>query len=384
MLNVYFDNASTTMPSDEARAAAAAAMAESWANPSSAHGPGRQAAVLLARSREAVGEALGADPGEIYFTSGGTEGDNWALRSGAFLGRHRGRHIITSRTEHAAVLDTARYLGTQGWEVTYLDPDKTGAVPLEALASALREDTVLVSLMLVNNETGAVNPVARASELIREKSPAAVFHVDAVQAFLKIPFTPKKLGADLVTVSSHKIHGPKGAGALYIRRGLRLPAMVTGGGQEGSLRPGTEAMPAIAGFAAAAREGKANMAENMARVTAVRDRVRELVSEYLPEAVFIGGGSPHILSLSLPGYRSEVLMSWLDGAGICVSRSSACKRGARSHVLEAMGLRSDVIDGAIRLSFSGYNTLREAEYFAKTLQEAAMRLRTTVKRGGKR
>lgn len=374
-MTVYFDNAATTAVCPEAAEAAARAMTEFYGNPSSGHTLGREAARSLRESRERVALALGAQPSEVYFTSGGTEGDNWALRGAARLMRHRRRHIITSAAEHEAVLSTAKALEGEGWEVTYLTPDHTGAVRVDDVLRNLRDDTALVSLMLVNNETGAVTPIREIASLVHSKNPDAIVHTDAVQAFLKTRFSVKNLGVDLLTVSSHKIHGPKGAGALYIRRGLRLPPIITGGGQEGGLRPGTEAMPAIVGFGVAAELGRGRIAESEQRVQNLREHLTVGLKAKFPELLILGGGSPYILSISLPGQRSEVLMNYLDAEGICVSKSSACRRGARSHVLEAMGLEPEIIDGAIRLSFSRYNTEEEADIFIDALRRAADSLR---------
>lgn len=352
-------------------------MREDFGNPSSGHQIGRQAAKKLREAREYVAAALGAKPEEVYFTSGGTEGDNWAIRGAARLMRHTGKHLITGANEHDAVRQTVRALESEGWEATFLRPDSTGRIPVEAVMDALRDDTALVSLMLVNNETGSVNPIAEIADAIHYAGSKALVHTDAVQGLLKVPFTPKKLGADLVTVSSHKIHGPKGVGALYIRSGLRLGGLLTGGKQEDGLRAGTEAMPAICGFGAAARVGKEHFSENAAKIRAVKDYTAERLQAAIPGLRTIGeSDAPHILNISLVGYRSEVLMNWLDRAGICVSKSSACRRGARSHVLESMNLPAEVIDGAIRLSFSRYNTVEEADYFVATLKSAADSLRT--------
>ena len=375
-MTVYFDNAATTQVCPEAIKASVSAMGEFYGNPSSGYVLGRQASEKLSEARERVAGALGAEMEEVHFTSGGTEGDNWAVRSSMFLMRHKGRHIITTAYEHDAVRQTVKALEAAGAEVTWLFPESDGRVSAGAVKDALRDDTVFISVMLVNNETGAINPIREIANAIREQGSAAILHTDAVQGFLKVPFTPKKLGADLVTISSHKIHGPKGAGALYIRKGLRLPPMITGGGQESGLRPGTEAMPALLGFGAAAAAGRALMKESIETMGSVREYTEALLQAALPDCrILCEGGAPHILSISLPGWRSEVLMNYLDAAGICVSKSSACKKGARSHVLETIKLPADVIDGAIRVSFSRYNTLQEAEYFIKTLTEATERLK---------
>lgn len=346
-----------------------------YGNPSSGHSLGRGAKAVLDGARKSVAAALGARPEEIVFTSGGTESDNWALISAAEAGMHRGKHIISTAIEHDAVLKTLEQLKHRGFEVTLLKPDKSGYISVSEVENALREDTVLVSVMMVNNEVGSVMPVADIARMLRARKSAALLHTDAVQGFLKIPFSAAKLGADLISVSSHKIHGPKGAGALYIRSGTKLKPLLFGGGQENGLRSGTEAIPAIAGFGAAAEDGSANMERNTAQMAAVRSRTAELLRERVPEVQFIGSGAaPHILCISLPGHRSEVMLNFLDSRGICVSRGSACKKGRRSHVLESMGLPPKVIDGAVRLSFSEYNTEEEAEWFAEQFAEAARTL----------
>ena len=377
MKTVYFDNAASTVVRKESAEAAYRAMVEDYGNPSSTHMPGRKAAAVLASARESVGLALGAAPDEIYFTSGGTESCNWAVSRAASSLSRKGRHVISSSIEHDAVAEPLKALADGGWDVTYLAPDTTGSIPASAFAAALRDDTVFASIMLVNNETGAVNPIGEYADALRKRKSSALLHVDAVQGLCKIPFTVKSLGADLVSVSGHKIHGPKGVGALYIKSGVNLPALILGGGHERGKRSGTEPMPAIAGFGAAARLGAAEREETASHVRAVREYIVHAVASELPDAVAIGENcSPFILSLSLPGHRSEVLMSFLEGEGVYVSKSAACKKGARSRALEAMGLKNPVIDGAIRLSFSKYSTVEEADIFVKALKRASARLLT--------
>ena len=247
----YFDNAATTPVRPEAVQAAVEAMTQGWGNPSSRYALGTQAAEAVKNHRAQVAAGLGCRPEELFFTSCGSEGDNWAIQGAVELGRRTGKHIITTAYEHAAVLEPCKALERQGYEVTYLQPDRAGNISLDDLEGALRPDTVLVSMMLVNNELGTVLPVAQAAKLVHQKTKALV-HCDAVQGFLKVPFTPKELGVDLLTVSGHKIHAPKGIGALYIRGGLKFPPMIRGGGQENGLRSGTEATAQIAAFAAAA------------------------------------------------------------------------------------------------------------------------------------
>ena len=377
-MTVYFDNAATTKVSKEAADAVYFAMTECFGNPSSTHTFGREAQKLLSDARRSVASAIGAKPETVYFTSGGTESDNIAVLASAELMKHRGKHVITTAVEHDAVLKSMGELEKQGFEVEYLKPDRDGCIKAEEFENALREDTVLVSIMLVNNETGSVFPVGDIAKILKRKGSQAILHTDAVQGFLELPFTVKQLGADIVSLSAHKVHGPKGVGALCVRDGLRLPARAFGGGQESGLRPGTEAMPLIAGFGAAAKAGFENRDRDIARKQEIRDFLRDELAARIPEALFIGGGAPHILSLSLPGYKSEVLLNWLDSRGIFVSKGSACRKGRRSHVLSAMGISEDIIDGALRLSFSAGNTREEAAYFVDSLLKAKSELYKTL------
>ena len=370
---IYLDNAATTRPCPAAAEAVAQAMTQLWGNPSAGHAPGREARAALEKARQQVLRAMGsgAEEGSLTFTSGGTEADNLALKCAARKQLHRGRHSLSSRVEHDAVLKSLEDLKGRGFEVTLLDPDPSGRISPEAVGEALRPDTVLVSLMLVNNETGGVTDIPGIAKLLRERGSCAILHTDAVQAFLKLPFTPRTLGADLITLSAHKICGPKGAGALWSRSGLRLPPLLHGGGQEEGLRSGTEPMPAILGFGAAA-EAMCGHKDLTARCSALRDILRE----ELPGALFPGekeACAPHICSLSFPGARAEVLQSFLDSRGICVSRGSACARGRRSHVLEALGLPAPVIDGTLRVSFGPENTPEEVREFCAVLREGVSR-----------
>ena len=369
-MDIYLDNAATTRVCPEAADMAYRVMTEQYGNPSSTHARGREAKKLLDAARRELALCLGCQPKELAFTSCGSEADNWALLSGAWAASARGGHVISSMAEHDAVRKSLDELERRGYEVTRLPPDPSGAVPVQAVLDALRPDTVLVSLMLVNNETGAVNDIPGLARALKKTAPKVLLHCDAVQGFLKVPFTVKSLGADMVTISGHKIHAPKGIGALYIRSGLHLRPLILGGSQEDGRRAGTEAMPAICAFGEAARLGRALMAESTERMAGLRQRaVSRLLAEN-PGLVVIGGGAPHILCVSLPGYRSEVLMSVLESRGISVSKSSACKKGGRSHVLEAMGLPAPVIDGALRLGLSRYTTAEELDAFCLCLREA--------------
>ncbi len=366
----YLDNAATTKVCDEAAQAALTAMTENYGNPSSTHTKGREANRLLEKARKQVSAALGCTPGELIFTSCGSESDNWAIINGAEAMRRRGKHIISSAVEHDAVRRSLDELESRGFEVTRLAPDEKGGVSLDSVVSALRDDTILVSLMLVNNETGAVTDISSIARAVKKACPAALVHTDAVQGFMKVPFSAKTLGADMISISGHKIHAPKGIGALYIKNGVKLKPFIVGGSQETGRRAGTEAMPQIAAFGAACEIAQAGMAENIARMQSLRERAVQRLSREIPELVLIGGGSPHILSISLPGWRSEVLMNYLEAKEVYVSRSSACKKGGRSHVLEAMGLSSRVIDGAIRIGLSRFTTEEDIDALCSALKEA--------------
>ncbi len=361
---IYLDNAATTQPCPEAVEAVKKAMTDCWGNPSASYSCGREARMALETARFQVASALGANPMEIIFTSGGTEADNHAILCGARRQKRYGSHIISSLTEHDAVLEPLKQLSSDGFDVTLLSPDENGRISVASVENALRDDTSFISLMLVNNETGAINPIPEISRLIRGRN--ILLHCDCVQAMRNVPFTVRSLGADLISVSSHKINGPKGAGALWVKNSARLTPFIFGGGQEGGLRSGTEAVPAIAGFgAAAARPG-----------AGVNPRLRELIRESFPDAVVISGSegfSSHIFMFSLPGCKAEVLTNWLDSIGIFVSRGSACAKGRRSHVLAAMGLPADVIDGAIRVSFSPENTEADVLTFCSELRAAKER-----------
>lgn len=370
----YLDNSATTRVCPEAAEAALKAMTETYGNPSSTHTKGREAKQLLDKSRRQVADALGCTVQELVFTSCGSESDNWAILNGAELMHRRGKHVISSMVEHDAVLKSLEELERRGFEVTRLRPDSTGAISVESVLEALRSDTILVSLMLVNNETGEVTDIAAIAKAMKKAASQALLHTDAVQAFMKLPFTAKSLGADMISISGHKIHAPKGIGALYIKNGIKLKPYILGGSQESGRRAGTEAMSQIAAFGAACAVAKAGFKENTERMAYLRQLAVEELSRDLPELRVIGGGAPHILSISLPGWRSEVLMNYMEAREIYVSKSSACKKGGRSHVLEAMGLEPRVIDGAIRIGLSRFNTEEDIYALCQTLKEARSNL----------
>ena len=369
-MSIDLDNAATTQVCPEAVQAAMEAMTLHYGNPSSTHAKGREAKKLLEGSRGQVAALLGCAPKEVVFTSCGSESDNWALLAGAESMKRRGKHIISSAVEHDAIRRTLDELEGRGYTVTRLKPDRSGAIPAEAVREALLPDTILVSLMLVNNETGAVTDIAAVSRLLKEAGSPALLHTDAVQAFGKLPFTAKGLGADLISVSGHKLHAPKGIGALYIREGLRLKPFLLGGGQEEGRRAGTEALPQIAAFGTACALARAGLAENAARMAALKRSCLERLAAAIPELRYVESAAPHILNLSLPGFRSEVLMNYLEAREIYVSKSSACKKGARSHVLEAVGLDARTIDGAIRVGLSRYSTREDIDALCEGLLAA--------------
>ncbi|MCD7755597.1 MAG: cysteine desulfurase [Firmicutes bacterium] len=366
---IYLDNSATTKPCKAAVAAMTKALTESWANPSALYGFGFEAAAALREARRKTAAALGAESDRVFFTSGGTEADNWAILGTIRRMGKRGKHIVTTAIEHDAVLNSMKFLEGQGFSVTYLAPDAKGNVSVEALKGALRKNTILVSIMMVNNEVGSVMPISAMARLTHKLCPDAIFHTDAVQGFLKLPFSARSLGADLITVSSHKIHGPKGAGALYISPRLKsFPPLILGGGQEGGMRSGTEATPAIMGFAAACEAMSATFREDISREKALLDGLVERLSHL--EGVTVNGAheAPHILSLSVPGVPTQNSINLLQDAGICVSAGSACAKGHRSHVLAAMHLPPETMDGSFRISLCRDTTAQELEEFVRVLE----------------
>ena len=366
---IYLDNSATTKPCAAALEAMTNALTAQWGNPSALYDFGLDAARALRTARGQVAAAMGAEPGRVFFTSGGTEADNWAVFSSAKKLGKRGKHIITTAVEHHAILNCMKELEAQGYAVTYLQPDGEGRISLDALSQALTRDTILVSIMMVNNETGAAMPIAQMAKLVHRVCPEAIFHTDAVQGFLKVPFQAKSLGADLISVSSHKIHGPKGAGALYISPRLKsFPALLLGGGQEGGFRSGTEGTPAIFGFAAACAVGQATFREDIAREKALLDRLVTEISAL--DGLYINGchEAPHILSLSVPGVPTQNTINILQDKGICVSAGSACAKGHRSHVLTAMNLSPERMDGSFRVSLCRDTTWEELEVLLDTLK----------------
>jgi len=359
---IYLDNSATTKPCAEAVKAMALAMTDNWGNPSALYEFGIDTARQLRDARHQVAAALGAEPDRVYFTSGGTEADNWAIFGTIKRMGKRGKHVITTAIEHHAILNCMKQLESQGFEVTYLQPDHFGNISLADFKAALRKDTIFVSVMMVNNETGAVMPIAQMAKLTHRLCPDAIFHTDGVQGFLKIPFQAKTLGADLISISSHKVHGPKGAGALYISPRLKsFPPLLYGGGQESNLRSGTEGTPAIFGFAAACAAGIATLQADIQKEKVLLEQLASKLSQI--HGVVVNGSheAPHILSVSVPGVPTQNSLNILQDAGICVSAGSACAKGHRSHVLSAMNLSPEVIDSSFRVSISKNTTQEELD-----------------------
>jgi len=373
-MEAYLDNSATTAPCAQAVEAVHKALSLVWGNPSSLHRAGLEAEHLLQESRAALAEKLGCVPGEIVFTSGGTEANNLALFGAAMALKRRGRRIVTSAVEHSSIAESAAELQNRGFEVVYLNVDESGRVPEQELTRLINRDTILVSLMAVNNEVGAIQPIDAIRRALRFAGAPALVHCDAVQAFGKLPLNPQRMGVDLLTVSSHKVHGPKGAGALYVRSGVKLQPVLFGGAQENRLRPGTEAVPAIAGFAAAvqalpdcqtARAQAANLRDRLVQGLRTMEGVR---INSPPDAL------PYLTNISLPGLQSETMLNFLSQRGIYVSSGSACAKGKKSRVLRAMGLSDAEIAGALRISLSRFTTWEEIDAFLFALNEARMNL----------
>ena len=367
---IYLDNSATTKPCTEAVAAMTQALTENWGNPSALYDFGIDTAHRLRDARHKVAAALGAEPDRVFFTSGGTEADNWAIFSTARRFGKKNKHIITTAIEHHAILNCMKELEAQGFEVTYLQPDETGTVTLAALREALRHDTILVSIMMVNNEVGSVMPIQQMAKLTKRICPNAIFHTDAVQGFLKVPFSAKTLGVDLISISSHKVHGPKGCGALYISPRLKsFPALLQGGGQEWGFRSGTEGTPAIFSFAAVAEAGAATFKKDIDHEKQLLNSLVEKLSAL--EGIVISGchEAPHILSLSIPGVPTQNTINILQDHGICVSAGSACAKGHHSHVLEALKLKPEIMDGSFRISLCRDTTAEELDLLLQVIRD---------------
>ena len=366
---IYLDHAATTPVPEEVAKAVYDTLVSGWGNPSSQYPFGQQAKAQVDAARETIAAALGCKAEQLVFTSCGSESDNWAIRLALHQNRHVGKHIITTAVEHSAILETCKALEQEGYSVTYLKPDKNGNITASQVDAALRDDTALVTMMLVNNETGCIFPVAEVARLLKEKKSRALLHTDAVQGFLKVPFRASTLGADLISVSGHKIGAPKGIGALYLGERVRAPQpLIYGGGQEQGLRSGTEATGQIAGFARAVSLRCEHLKETLAHMAAVKAYAEKTLLA-LPDVVRVGSGAaPHILSLSLVGYPSANVVTELGAQGICISAGSACHRGQLSHVYRAMGLDKKTAAGVLRISFGPETTTDDIDALAAALR----------------
>ncbi len=375
---VYADNAATTKVSPTAVAAMMPFLTEEYGNPSSFYSLGQRAAEALVKARETVAECLGAEPGEIYFTGGGSESDNQAIRSAAFVGAKKGkRHIISTKFEHHAVLHTLEQLEREGFDVTLLDVHPNGVITVEDVANAIREDTCLVTIMFANNEIGTMQPIKEIGALCREKK--IPFHTDAVQAVGHVPINVKEMNIDMLSLSGHKFHSPKGIGALYVRRGIPLKNLIEGGQQEKGKRGGTENMPGIVGMAAALKESTDHMAENMKKITVLREKLITGL-EKIPHSKLNGDRNlrvPGTVNFCFEGIEGESMLLLLDANGIAASSGSACTSGSLdpSHVLLALGLPHEVAHGSLRLSIGEYNNEAEIDHILETVPKVVERLR---------
>ena len=379
-MEVYLDNSATTRCLDSVAGLMIKIMCEDYGNPSSMHNKGVQAEQYLRYARTTIARNLKVNEKEIYFTSGGTESDNLALIGTAIANQRAGRHLITTCIEHPAVLQPMKYLENMGFGVTYLPVDKKGRVSTESLRQALRPDTILVSMMHTNNEIGSLQPVEEAAQIVKSFNSTIVFHVDGVQGYGKYRILPKKMGIDLLSVSGHKIHGPKGVGFLYVNERVKITPVVFGGGQQKGLRSGTENVPGIAGLAKAVEEVYANLDEDTGRMRGLKEYFIAGIQGL--QDIQINGStgmdsSPHIISISIRGIRSEVLLHALEERGIYVSAGSACasNKPAYSATLKAMGVEKELLDSTLRFSLSLFNTKEEIDYTLQALYDIIPMLR---------
>ena len=368
---IYLDHAATTPVPQEVADAMYEVLTTRFGNPSSQYEAGLAMKKQVEQWRGTVAAALGCEPKQLFFTSCGTEGDNWAVQAAAYQNRHLGRHIVTTSIEHNAVLECCKWMERQGYEVSYVSPkDSSGVITAEDVLSAVRPDTAVVSVMMVNNELGTVLPIAQIAAGLKKVNPKTLLHTDAVQGFLKVPFSAKTLGADFITISGHKLGGPKGVGALYIGPRVRNPKpLLAGGGQEQGLRSGTEATAQIAGFAKAVELRRKKLTEALEHMAAIKAYALEQLTA-IPDLRVIGAGeAPHILSVSLSGWPSQNIVNDLSSQGICVSAGSACHQGKPSHVVAALGLDKRTAGGIIRLSFGPETTKEEIDECAAALRK---------------
>ncbi len=383
---IYLDNSATTRPFDEVIEYIGEISKNIYGNPSSLHTKGIEAEKLVRKARESIAGTLGADSKEIYFTSGGTESNNLAIRGFLEANPRKGNHVITTTIEHPSVLEVFKYLAAKGYKVDYIDVDAKGVINLEQLRAKISRETALISMIYVNNEIGAVQPMEEVVRIKNSINRDTAIHMDAVQAYGKLLITPQKMGVDMMSVSSHKIHGPKGIGALYVGKPVKIKPIVFGGGQETLLRSGTENVPGICGFGLAAETIFKSLTQNHEKVAGLRQLfIKKLEEEMEDYRVLSSEGSlPYILNISFANLKSEVLLHHLEEKNIFVSTGSACssRKNIHSHVLRAIGLDGKYIDGAIRFSFSAWNTENDIEKTVEALKEIVPKIQ--IKRGGKR
>ena len=379
-MEIYLDNSATTRCFDEVAQIVQQVMLDDYGNPSSMHNKGLEGENYIRKAKEIIAKNLKVNEKEIFFTSGGTESDNLALIGSAMANKRAGNHIITTKIEHPAVRETCEYLENNGFEVTYLGVDENGQIKLDELKAALREDTILVSIMHTNNEIGSLQPIAEAGKLIKEFNSKIVFHVDAVQGYGKFVILPKRMNIDLLSVSGHKIHGPKGVGFLYIHEKIKIFPTIYGGGQQKGMRSGTENVPGIAGLSVAVSKVYENLEEDINRLYELKQKFIEGVLQ-IPDVKVNGlqgrDSAPHVVSLSVRGVRSEVLLHALEDKGIFVSAGSACasNKPMISETLKAIGVEKDLLDSTVRFSFSVFTTEEEIDYTLKNLCDIIPMLR---------
>lgn len=372
-MEAYLDNSATTRAYDEVADLVAKIMKEEFGNPSSVHHMGMVSSERLSQARETIAASLKVDPQEIVFTSGGTESDNLALIGVARANKWRGNHIITTKIEHPAILETMAFLEKEGFEITYLSVDETGTIDLDELKNAIRKETILVSIMFVNNEIGTLMPIQKAGELIKSVNKDTYFHVDAVQAYGKVLIRPRTMNIDLLSVSGHKIHGPKGVGFLYIKKGTKIVPICYGGGQQKGMRSGTENVPGIVGLALAAKKCYEDFDAKIKKLYDLKQYTVDSLLERIPDIKINGQkvseGAPHIISVSIRGLAAETVLNMLSSKNIYVSAGSACTSNNPhvSDTLQAIGLEKDLLESTIRISMSFMTTKEEMDYFLDTL-----------------